>query len=163
VFVLEIGGESGEEAIRCARCGRHKPPDAFNWRRRERGQRDTYCRPCRADYKHEHYSANKQRYIQQAAAGKRRRQRERMTFLIEYLRSRGCVECGETDPLVLEFDHRGDKACNIGSVLNERRWEAVLSEIEKCDVRCANCHRRRTALQRNTMRFVLVAEAESTM
>ena len=159
--MVEKRRDSDEEEIRCARCGRHKPSDAFNWRRRERGQRDTYCRPCRAEYKHEHYSANKQRYIDQAATSKRKRQRERMTFLIECLRSHGCVDCGETDPLVLEFDHRGDKAFNIGSVLNERRWEAVLREIEKCDVRCANCHRRRTARQLNSMRFMLVTKQES--
>lgn len=160
MFVLEKRPELDEEKIRCARCGRHQSPDAFNWRRRERGQRDTYCRTCRAEYKHEHYSANKQRYIDQAATRKRKLQRERMIFVIERLRSHGCVDCGETDPLVLEFDHRGDKAFNICSVLNERPWEAVLREIEKCEVRCANCHRRRTARQRNSMRFMLVAEED---
>jgi hypothetical protein len=159
MFVSSPDPEFREVEIRCARCGLCKPPEAFNWRRRERGQRDTYCRTCRAEYKHEHYSANKQRYIDQAATSKRKLQTERMTFLIEYLRSRGCLDCGETDPLVLGFDHRGVKAFNVCSALNGRRWEAVLSEIEKCDVRCANCHRRRTARQRNWMRFILVAGA----
>lgn len=159
MFVSDAGQDSDEVAVHCARCGRWKSPEAFNWRRRERGQRDTYCRTCRAEYKHEHYSANKRRYIEQAAASKRKLQTERMIFLIDYLRSHGCVDCGETDPLVLEFDHRGDKAFTIGSSLNGRRWEDVLSEIEKCDVRCANCHRRRTARQHNSVRFVLVAQA----
>ena len=31
-------------------------------------------------------------------------------------------------------------------------WDKVLAEIEKCDVRCANCHRRRTAQQFDTLR-----------
>lgn len=162
MFVLEKRRKPADEEIRCARCGRHKPPDAFNWRRVARGQRDTYCRVCRAEYKHEHYAANKQRYIDRAAISKRQLQTERMTFLVEYLRSHGCVDCGETDPLVLEFDHRGDKAFNICSALNGRRWETVLSEIEKCDVRCANCHRRRTARQRNSTRFKLITDEAST-
>jgi hypothetical protein len=145
MFVSTRDQDSRDVEIRCARCRLRKPPEAFNWRRRERAQRDTYCRACRAEYKHEHYSANKQRYVNQAASSKRKLQAERMTFLIEYLRSRGCLDCGETDPLVLEFDHRGAKAFNVCSALNGRRWETVLSEIEKCDVRCTNCHRPRTA------------------
>jgi hypothetical protein len=44
-----------------------KPDEEFAWHRREKGQRDTYCRPCRAKYKREHYLANKQRYIDAAA------------------------------------------------------------------------------------------------
>jgi hypothetical protein len=34
-------------------------------------------------------------------------------------------------------------------VLTGHSWERVLQEIALCDVRCANCHRRRTAQQRN--------------
>jgi hypothetical protein len=35
---------------------------------------------------------------------------------------------------------------------NSRSWTVVLREIEKCDVRCTNCHRRRTARQVNSWR-----------
>jgi hypothetical protein len=33
-----------------------------------------------------------------------------------------------------------------------RRWESILQEIQKCTVRCANCHRRRTATQQRWWR-----------
>jgi hypothetical protein len=52
---------------KCCRCGKTKPAENFAWRRRSKGQRDSFCRPCRAAYKREHYLANKQRYIDQAA------------------------------------------------------------------------------------------------
>ena len=60
------------ELRRCGRCHELKAIDQFNWRRRERGQRDNMCRPCRAAYNREHYLKNKQRYIDQAHERKRR-------------------------------------------------------------------------------------------
>ena len=103
------------------------------------------CRPCRAAYKREHYLANRERYV--AAAGRRKAALvvERMRFLVEFLSERPCVDCGESDPVVLEFDHLADKEFDVSAGLRTHRWEAVLQEIDKCDVVCANCHRRRTA------------------
>ena len=46
--------------------------------------------------------------------------------------------------MVLEFDHLRDKRFNIGAALPYRNWAELLAEIEKCEVVCANCHRRRT-------------------
>jgi hypothetical protein len=68
-------------------------------------------------------------------------------YVAAYLAKYPCVDCGETDPVVLEFDHRADavKRFNIGSALQRRfSLKTVIAEIEKCDVRCANCHRRKT-------------------
>jgi hypothetical protein len=60
------------------------------------------------------------------------------------------VDCGVSDPYVLEFDHR-ESATKLESVtfMAQRgyAWAKVEEEIGKCDVRCANCHRRRTAVQ----------------
>ena len=70
---------------------------------------------------------------------------ERMQFLIEFFRERPCIDCGESDPIVLEFDHLTDKAFDVSAGLRTHKWETVLQEIDKCEVVCANCHRRRTA------------------
>lgn len=130
---------------RCGRCHREKPLEEFAWRRKAHGQLDTYCRPCRAAYKQEHYRAHRQRYIDAAAKRKRRVVAERVAFLVAYLRENPCVDCGETDPVVLEFDHLRDKKFSISKGLHDRNWQSVLDEIAKCEVVCANCHRRRTA------------------
>lgn len=69
----------------------------------------------------------------------------RVELLIEFFRDNPCVDCGEDDPVVLEFDHLRDKEFSIAKGLQDRNWQAVLDEMAKCDVVCANCHRRRTA------------------
>jgi hypothetical protein len=146
----------GSEAPRkCYRCGEVKPAEAFSWRRRERGQRDSFCRPCRKAYGREHYLANRQRYVDQARENKQRLMRERTAYLLEHFATHPCSDCGETDPLVLEFDHLRDKRFNVGSALPYRNWESILAEIEKCEVVCANCHRRRTGRRLGSVRAIL--------
>jgi predicted RNA-binding protein YlxR (DUF448 family) len=139
----------------CCRCGETKPVSEFAWRRKAKGQRDTFCRPCRSAYGRTHYEANKQRYIAQAAVVKRRLALERTRFLLKFFETHPCVDCGETNPVVLEFDHLRDKSFSIGGQLTTRSWQAILDEIEKCEVVCANCHRIRTAERRGTVRGLL--------
>jgi hypothetical protein len=69
--------------------------------------------------------------------------------MLAYLRDHPCADCAEPDPVVLDFDHRPgvEKRFEIARAVNAstRAWSAILQEIAKCDVVCANCHRRRTA------------------
>ena len=57
------------------------------------------------------------------------------------------MDCGENDIVVLEFDHIGDDKLSSISLMISRAasWTTILKEIEKCEVVCANDHRRRTA------------------
>jgi hypothetical protein len=139
---------------KCYRCGEFKPTDDFAWRRKAEGQRDSFCRPCRSAYNREHYEANRQRYIDQARISKQKLQLERTTYLIRFFDTHPCIDCGEQDPVVLEFDHLRDKSFAIGQALTRKSWQSI-DEIEKCEVVCANCHRRRTAERRGSLRAML--------
>jgi hypothetical protein len=108
-------------------------------------------------YKHEHHSANKARYAANAADSKRRLRRARTEWLLEYFKTHPCSHCGETDPVVLEFDHLRDKAFDVAQALPYRNWASILAEIEKCAVACANCHRRSTAHRHGTVRATRTA------
>ena len=55
-----------------------------------------------------------------------------------------CIDCGESDPIVLDFDHQLDKKFCI-SRYRGHGIKALEGEIAKCVVRCSNCHRRKTA------------------
>jgi hypothetical protein len=59
-----------------------------------------------------------------------------------------CADCGQQFPsCCMDFDHRDgvDKLGNIANVMKRWSWKRLLTEIEKCDIVCANCHRIRTA------------------
>jgi predicted HNH restriction endonuclease len=65
------------------------------------------------------------------------------TFVTDYLSTHPCVDCGNSDIRVLEFDHvRGKKLINVSHAI-KRTWslKKLSEEIDKCEVRCANCHR----------------------
>ena len=147
--------DAGGGGYVCCRCKLLKPASEFSWRRRAKGQRDTYCRPCRSEYGKEHYAANRERYIEQARVQKVQLRLERTTYLIEYFKTHPCVDCGEADPVVLDFDHLRDKLFDIGAGLIQKKWQTVLAEIEKCEVVCSNCHHRRMARRRGAVRAIL--------
>jgi len=70
--------------------------------------------------------------------------------LFAFLSAKACVDCGEKDPVVLEFDHRNpqNKFKPIARMLSGHySWNSLKKEIAKCDVRCANCHRRKSYVQ----------------
>ncbi len=153
-FVMRDGSVSQT----CYGCSELKPAEDFAWRRRARNQRDSFCRACRSEYGRKHYLANRQRYVDQARAQKQRLAIERTRYLLEFYLTHPCVDCGETDAVILEFDHLEDKAFDIGQSLPYRNWQSILDEIAKCEVVCANCHRRRTARRRGSLRAILTQE-----
>jgi hypothetical protein len=57
----------------------------------------------------------------------------------------GCCVCGESEPGCLDFHHRdGDeKERSISKMISYySSWNRIEAEIRKCDVLCANCHRK---------------------
>ena len=98
-----------------------------------------------------YYERNRERLCEEKRL--RRVKRKGRIALLKVQRG-GCVDCGEKDPRVLDFDHReGETKCmEIGSFFARAAWSDVLAEVEKCDVRCANCHRKTTARRRARIR-----------
>ena len=83
-------------------------------------------------------------------------------YVIDYLMMHPCVDCGETDLIVLEFDHQRDKKYNIAKLItNNCSLKRLVLEIDKCQVRCANCHRRKTAGTHGSYRLETLEELES--
>jgi hypothetical protein len=131
-----------------ARCQFAKLLDEFPIKNAARGTYRSYCRPCCRECGKEHYERNLSYYKAKLAVA-RIRDRAANRAIVDAFLSHPCVNCGESDVVVLEFDHRvpADKVRDVGGLASRRVWVSVLKEIEKCDVRCVNCHRRKTARQ----------------
>lgn len=134
-----------------------KPSSGFAPNKSRSDGLQAQCRECYAAYQRSYYRRRvardpeyKARQQRLRRARRDRLKRDNREQLWAFLQTHPCVDCGETDPVVLEFDHAdpGEKSFAVGDGIFWKPWEEVVLELSKCDVRCANCHRRRTAKQR---------------
>lgn len=146
---------SANEERTCKVCGKSKRLDEFSFRNKTKGVRHSYCLECGCEKIRRHYRENVRYYVKKARTRRRKLAEEVNANLFDYLAAHPCVDCGESDPAVLEFDHvRGEKSYNVSEMTRDMlSWSAVLEEITKCDVRCANCNRRKTAARLNSYRY----------
>ncbi len=131
----------------CPGCGEERDiEEDFRWRDKHRGIRQTRCKHCQSQVSKQHYKDNKQSYIDRARTREVLVIEDNQKRLVDYLHSHPCVDCGQTDIRVLEFDHiHGNKSNNIARMVGEGfSWSTIEAEIAKCEVRCANCHRIKT-------------------
>jgi hypothetical protein len=79
-------------------------------------------------------------------------QRRNLRYLLDHLQHAACVGCGETDIVVLEFDHIGPKRGKgvVSLAFYEHSLTSLRAEIDQCEVRSANCHRRQTIRRQPT-------------
>lgn len=79
-----------------------------------------------------------------------RRRAKARAFVKKHLLEHPCVDCGEPDIRVLEFDHidPSTKEHSVSRMVSQGyATEKVAAEMAKCEVRCCNCHRLRTRRQ----------------
>lgn len=72
------------------------------------------------------------------------RQRTHRRRLYDFKCANPCVDCGEENPILLDFDHvRGKKKLSVARMVNSS-WDKIVTEAAKCEVRCCKCHRIKT-------------------
>jgi hypothetical protein len=97
-----------------------------------------------------HYAENKEKCKDRAKESSKKSIARNKKHVNSFLLDNPCVDCGEPDPELLEFDHvRGekDKAVSYG-VFSGWSIKRLQEEMDKCEVRCANCHRKVTVERR---------------
>lgn len=125
----------------CNVCNEEKSLKSFSLN--GKGKRNYRCKECQKTLSKAHYRKNKKKY---RAAMTHLRERRR-AFVVEYKKGKPCADCKqEFHPAVMEFDHLQyeGKEASISNLVNSMRSEqAILDEIAKCELVCANCHRMR--------------------
>lgn len=120
-----------------------RPMSGAEWQRRRVAKGLPRLTDRERDYRREY----RQRPDEKAkdAARHARRRAENRAWLQAYKVEKGCTDCGySAHHAALEFDHiYDDKVENVSSLAGRSR-AAILAEIAKCEVVCANCHGIRT-------------------
>lgn len=133
----------------CSKCKLEKDYDSFRWRSKAKGTKQSWCKECCMSHEETVWDDSQERRDTNNAQRKLRRQRN-YEYVFRFLQSQKCMDCPESNPIVLEFDHRNqkDKKENVSKLCSFAvSLETIQAEMDKCDVVCANCHRIRTAKQ----------------
>ena len=133
---------------KCTTCKEEKELCFFNKNKTKSDGYNNICRECSNQRSKKYYNENKEHHKSIIYKRNIKIRNENRSKLYEFYLVHPCVDCGEKNPVVLEFDHKNsvEKIANVSNLL-DNKWETIQKEIDKCDVRCANCHRIRTAKQ----------------
>ena len=127
---------------RCSRCGQSKPKSEFYKDRASRDGLGTYCKDCSNARSKEYHARNKTAIRKRAKAYQNE---HRLSQKLQLLGGRVCQECGEGHPACLVFHHRDPSTklfnFNAPDLVGHSATE-IEEELAKCDVLCANCHRK---------------------
>jgi len=137
---------------KCTKCKKEKEESQFHFRDGERKKRKSYCSECASLYRKKYYKGHRLEAIEYSKETTKKRKLDTQQFIWDYLSNNPCIVCNESDPIVLEFDHRdpSTKEMSVSEMVRSKMGiERIKREIEKCDILCSNCHKRRTAIQQN--------------
>jgi len=140
----------GEKKL-CRGCGLLRTHEEFAIKNSRTGQRHSQCKECCRRRSRDHYHVNHDAYIQRNRRNNPLHRKRNAAAVFEYLLLHPCVRCAESDPVVLEFNHKdpGAKAANISDLIRfGSSANRLFGEIAKCEVMCANCHQHFTSAAR---------------
>ncbi|MRG61049.1 hypothetical protein GE115_14415 [Agromyces sp. CFH 90414] len=131
----------------CSTCRSSLDDTAFNRRAASADGLQSVCRECNRARSRRYYADNLEVHRRAVAAQVAKTRAANLERIGAYLLAHPCVDCGEVDLRVLDFDHRLGEA-KTAEVMKLAKaaysWARVSEEIDKCDVRCRNCHARVT-------------------
>lgn len=137
----------------CRKCGIEKDIKEFGKRSQNIDGLNVNCLKCASEERHEYYIANMDKQKAQTKKYTKAKTEEIHEWLGDYLLTHPCVDCGNSDVLVLEFDHiNDDKEDHVSRMIYRKlSLDKVKAEVAKCEVRCVNCHRKITNKRRREL------------
>ena len=123
---------------RCTKCGELKPASEYN---KKKSRLDCYCRECNKIRQREWYSANRTKKVAYSKARMKVIRKKVKVWIESIKQCRGCAVCDEGCAACLDFHHPGEKEFSICQ-RRDVSLARVMSEVAKCILLCANCHRK---------------------
>lgn len=126
----------------CTKCRKNTAPEDFPSNGRKGRRR--VCKTCWNAFmrprSRAHYQANKPYYLE-----RNKRHVQQVQAYIREVKEQPCTDCKRSYPYyVMDFDHVRGKRYNVSFIARFGSLEMARTEIAKCDLVCANCHRERT-------------------
>ena len=131
---------SNSGGITCGKCKTLKACSEFAPSAAARG--NGYCRECHQSYYARKRDSEGRTYLYSYT---KRRRAQMVQMVAEHKAAGGCKYCGESHPAALDLHHRDadSKVDGVRKMIDDCRPRAVIeAEMEKCDIVCANCHRK---------------------
>ena len=97
----------------CLSCREYKEEEEFNWKFKSLGVRATSCRDCVKPFRKKWYEGHKASHLEKVKERKDAARTVAREYVWKYLSTHPSIECGESDPMVLEFHHRNEKDKSI--------------------------------------------------
>lgn len=135
----------------CCHCKVSKTLDNFSVYKKAPDGLQHRCRDCKKIYAKEWYQKNSIKSRKSIKAWMAKQRLKIIDIVKEFLLNHPCIDCGEGDIRALDFDHKDPvlKSFNIGeAITGGKSIDTLLNEMSKCEIRCANCHRIKTYIQR---------------
>ena len=125
----------------CRKCKKKKSLEKFYSHSTNKDGKHSYCKECAKKGASSAYKTLNQREAMVLTANKRRQQF--LDWANRVKQDNGCCSCEETEPICLDFHHLDSslKDREVSKLINAKSPKA-LSEMKKCVVACANCHRK---------------------
>lgn len=124
----------------CSRCKENKTEAEFKKNRTKPDGLQIICSDCSKELNKIWYNKNKKNRLLKI----NQYRNKTINWLKEYKSTLTCSKCPENHPSCLEFHHI-DPNSKLGNISEEvRNWsiDRLKTELQKCIVLCANCHRK---------------------
>ena len=126
----------------CTKCNIEKPIQDFAVKNKKKSKRQAWCRGCQNEYSAKHYKNTKEKYRASRAEHNKKNAAMFTKYVNDHKSENGCFRCGWNEhPVGLDFHHTDDTKEFHVSRMRGMNLEKVKSEMAKCVVVCACCHR----------------------
>lgn len=124
----------------CGKCDRNLDESCFSVNKARKDGLQGQCKECRKKWFKNHYSKKKEYYVKKS-------KEQRLEFsskFQEFKSTLSCHFCGESESCCLDFHHLDpkEKDINVSELVSHKNWDKLMTEVNKCVVLCANCHRK---------------------